>query len=88
MEVQTRSEKNGIDFHKSIRAALDAADKDKTIWKISFSVGKERVRLVRCKYKRLEVEEWVLEMLDKISDDVVAQQEWLRTKGTQVKKPA
>jgi hypothetical protein len=81
-EVQTRSEETGLKFHKTIREALDYAEKDKTVWKISFSSGKERVRLVK------DNEDWKLEMMDKILDDAIKQQqEWLEKKGTRVKKP-
>jgi len=97
-EVQTRSEETGLKFHKTIREALDYAEKDKTVWKISFSIGKERVRLVRGQkyiYKEMKNHiktfdvkyEWILEQVDKISDDVKAQQEWLEKKGTRIKKP-
>lgn len=49
IEVQTRSEENGIDFHSSIADAMKAAEKDPSIWKISFYAEgkKERVRLLK-----------------------------------------
>lgn len=47
MEYQTRSEENGCQYHQSFEEALNAAEKDKTIWKISFSSGKSRIRLVK-----------------------------------------
>jgi len=47
IEVQTRSEENGLKFFKTVKEAFEEANKDKTVWKISFSVGEERVRLVR-----------------------------------------
>ena len=43
---QTRSEDNGMDWHTSMKEALAAAKDDPSIWKISFPVGKEMVRLV------------------------------------------
>ena len=47
MEFQTRSEVNGMRYFDSLDAAMKAAAKDSTIWKISFTVGKESVRLVK-----------------------------------------
>jgi hypothetical protein len=47
MEFQTRSEVNGMGYYDSLGAAMKAAAKDSTIWKISFTVGKESVRLVK-----------------------------------------
>jgi hypothetical protein len=47
MDFQTRSEENGIRSFSSLASAMEAAEKDPTIWKISFMVGKENVRLVR-----------------------------------------
>lgn len=52
---QTRSEDSGMDWHSSMEDALEAAKKDLSIWKISFSVGREMVRLVK------RNEEWVYE---------------------------
>lgn len=47
-EYQTRSEMNGINFHHSLRDAIEEAKKDLTIWKISWSQpNAERIRLVR-----------------------------------------
>lgn len=46
MAIQTRSETNGLKFHISVHDAFDHALKDPTVWKISFYVGGERVRLV------------------------------------------
>jgi hypothetical protein len=43
--VQTRSEETGLGTFYSLEGALDHAKKDPTIWKISFSFGKERVIL-------------------------------------------
>jgi len=47
MEFQTRSEVNGMGYFDSLGAAMKAAAKDSTIWKISFTVGKESIRLVK-----------------------------------------
>lgn len=47
MEVQTRSEENGIRHFKSIKEAMAHAKKDSSIWKVSFNVGDEQVRLVK-----------------------------------------
>lgn len=48
MEFQTRSESNGLEFFKSFKEALAHAEKDKTVWKISFSLpNDERIRLVK-----------------------------------------
>ena len=45
--VQTRSETNGLRDFDMIKEAIAHAEKDKTVWKISFAVAGERVRLVR-----------------------------------------
>ena len=48
MKIQTRSEKTGLCFHNTLQNALDAAKKDHSIWKISFSLQNgERVRMIR-----------------------------------------
>jgi hypothetical protein len=47
MEVQTRSEETGLGRHDTLGSAMEAARLDPTIWKISFDLGMERVRLVR-----------------------------------------
>lgn len=45
--VQTRSEENGLkDFGSFAEAFLEAA-KDSSVWKISFWLGNERIRLVK-----------------------------------------
>lgn len=47
MEIQTRSERNGLIYHTTLKDALEHAEKDLTVWKISFSLENgERVRLV------------------------------------------
>lgn len=47
MQVQTRSEKNGIRYFQQLSDAMIAAEKDSSIYKISFSFGMEPIRLVR-----------------------------------------
>lgn len=47
MEFQTRSETNGIQNFTTMKEAYTAALIDPTIWKISFSVAGERIRLIR-----------------------------------------
>jgi hypothetical protein len=46
-EIQTRSEETGIEFFDTLEEAMDHAEKDKTVWKISFSLDGEAVRFVR-----------------------------------------
>ncbi len=46
-EFQTRSEQTGLNWHKTFQEAIDAAEQDPTIWKISFSIGSERIRLIK-----------------------------------------
>jgi len=63
---QTRSENSGIVQWETLKDAMKAAEKDDSIWKISFSVGKERVRLVRqtlYTQTRLPVVWWVYESI-------------------------
>lgn len=48
LQVQTRSEENGLLYHKTFKGALKHADEDPSVWKISFSLSNgERVRLVK-----------------------------------------
>lgn len=50
-QVQTRSEKNGLQMHDSIKNAIAASMKDDSIWKISFNAQSgERVRMTRENY--------------------------------------
>jgi hypothetical protein len=56
--IQLRSEETGIINVETLQEALSRTEKDKTIWKISFSLGEERVRLVR-----LEDGNWTLRPL-------------------------
>ena len=58
MEVQTRSEENGLEFFGTIAEAFDHAKKDETVWKVSFIHRGERFRFVRA-----ENNEWVNEPL-------------------------
>jgi hypothetical protein len=51
MSVQTRSDKNGIEIHSSVKAACEAWKLDPTIWKISFT-DKEGEHRFRLKYKK------------------------------------
>jgi hypothetical protein len=47
--IQSRSEDGGLNFYPSIKMAMEAAETDLTIWKISWTdaITKERIRLVR-----------------------------------------
>jgi hypothetical protein len=47
MDFQARSEENGIRSFSTLASAMEAAEKDPTIWKISFVVGKEIIRIIR-----------------------------------------
>lgn len=48
MEVQTRSEENGLKFYSTLTDAFRAAQIDTSVWKISFNAyDGTRVRLVR-----------------------------------------
>jgi hypothetical protein len=55
--IQLRSEETGLHQVETLQEALSRAEKDKTIWKISFSLGEERVRLIKFQ------NEWVLKPL-------------------------
>jgi sugar phosphate permease len=49
MEIQTRSEENGLRFYGTWEAAFKAAKSDKTIWKISWAdTNGGSIRMVRC----------------------------------------
>jgi hypothetical protein len=56
-EFQTRSEETGIILHRSMNDALNHADEDKSVWKISFTTPdtNERIRLVKTEHG------WILE---------------------------
>lgn len=56
---QTRSEDNGFQYFPTLKQALENAEKDETVWKISFSTQSgERVRLI------LSIDgDWVFEAL-------------------------
>lgn len=47
MKIQTRNEAGKIDFWETLEYAFNQAAFDKSIWKISFPVGDEHVRLIR-----------------------------------------
>jgi hypothetical protein len=57
--VQTRSEENGLNQFDTVQEALNYAKSDETVWKISFKLGNERLRLVKHEYPTAS--EWVLE---------------------------
>ena len=42
MNFQTRSETTGLNYFNTLAEALKAAEKDDTIWKISFSISENR----------------------------------------------
>ena len=44
---QTRSEENGLRGFDTLPEAKEAAEKDRTIWKISFWDNQTRIRLVK-----------------------------------------
>lgn len=48
LPIQTRSEDTGLNHYATLGEAFNAASKDDSIWKISFSFGNERVRLRKC----------------------------------------
>lgn len=60
IEFQTRRHSGELRYFDSLAKAFDDAD-DPEVWKISFSVGKERVRLVRRNYGQQSGEIWVFE---------------------------
>lgn len=48
MEYQTRSEENGIRIHPTFHLAYETAQRDRTIWKISWALPSgERMLLTR-----------------------------------------
>lgn len=47
-DIQTRSSEHGLCYYTTIREAVEKADRDLTVWKISFAIASgERIRLVR-----------------------------------------
>ncbi len=51
--VQTRSETTGILAHTTVELAFDAAERDDTIWKISFDAEDgSRIKLVKRVFKQ------------------------------------
>lgn len=75
---QTRSEENGILYCGSIYSALEAAKKDKSIWKISFNAfNGERIRLVRLTHPDAEAQYFVLEQLaDEVMKEMSEDDGW------------
>jgi hypothetical protein len=73
MEVQTRSEENGLKFFKTIKEAVKEAEKDITVWKISFSIGKERVRLVRIRplKGKKDLNLWTITFMDDLINEAM-----------------
>lgn len=71
MIVQTRSEENGLVELTSLKDAFDEAKKDKTIWKISFSLDNgERVRLTRQEDSVIG-EVWIYEsLIDEVAEEM------------------
>lgn len=48
LEVQTRNEEGALEFFSTLKEAVDHADQNPDVWKISFGLPtEERVRLVR-----------------------------------------
>jgi len=47
MEVQTRSDENGLMSFETIAEAFNHAKEDRTVWRISFTLRGERFRFVR-----------------------------------------
>ena len=48
MQVQTRSEDNGLRNFSSVKEAFDHANEDRTVWKVSFNAEDgTRVRFVK-----------------------------------------
>lgn len=45
--IQTRSEETGMNNYKTFSEAMQEAEKDSSVWKISFNLNGERVRLIR-----------------------------------------
>lgn len=68
MIVQTRSEENGLVESPSLKDAFDEAEKDKTIWKISFSLDNgERAR----QEDSVIGEVWIYEsLIDEVAEEM------------------
>lgn len=57
MEIQTRSERNGLKYFTTLKQAFDHAEQDLSVWKISFSLPDgERVRLVKNDHNEFKYE--------------------------------
>jgi hypothetical protein len=80
MEFQTRSEDNGLQFFSTFSAALQAAEKDRSIWKLSFTLPTgERIRLTRCDVTGLSGEpdaNWMYDpIICQLMDDTLADED-------------
>jgi hypothetical protein len=65
---QVRDEEGGLEYFDTLKEALEKAKKNRSIWKISFSLpSEERVRLVRISGDRFLLQQ-MDEFLDKQED--------------------
>lgn len=65
--IQTRSTTGELKYFPTLRRALDAAEIDSNIWKISFAINAgERCRLIR------DSGEWVLRQMDEAVAQIIA----------------
>ena len=64
VEFQVRNEAGRILFFKTFREAEEHADKDTSAWKISFAIGDERIRLIKNKEGKWEVNNIYLDKLE------------------------
>ncbi len=63
MNIQTRSEKTGINHFTTFEEAIEVAEKDKTIWKISFALptsGKRMILVNDMRYGGGDSNDWFL----------------------------
>jgi len=65
-EFQTRDEAGYLNYFDTFGEAYDAAKKDSSIWKISFTAGSDRIRLVRAGGNKPFVLEQFRDMLERI----------------------
>ena len=68
-EVQTRNKAGKLRYFSTVKEALAFAQKDLTVWKISFPLDDERVRLIR------DGDSFILSQMDKLIEEVVQQYE-------------
>jgi hypothetical protein len=47
IEIQTRNDEGELKFFNSLKSAFNYADIDKTVYKISYTIGKSRYRLLK-----------------------------------------